>query len=297
MIKFKQSSKLTILNSLVFLVILLLPHKVFSKNPWSDSLGARGLALGGAVIAYGTGSDALSGNPATMGLRKNYIFENYYQYNPLSNGHLMQSALVDSYKNPRLAMGVYGTWEQSEPELYYQGANITRAEKYKKSGLALSILLSKNLSIGFNGYYFEWERDHSSGKKGFSGDFGILAKIGDFFTAGFVVYDLISKHDDDYPYSFGGGIALILLNKKLLLEADIVFEGEEPWVKGGIEFFFGKSISFRFGGGERRFTESRYFSGGIGYITKKSQVDIGIKKELTGGNGTIIGIGLRFYMR
>ncbi len=265
-------------------------------DPWSEPMGARGLALGGAVIATGTGSDAMTANPASMSLIRSYIWESYYRYNSTDKGHIAQTALVDSYKNQRFAAGAYYGISMAEPTAFYNGANLTRDEKYMKGGLALSLLLTERIAIGVNGYYYDYNPEDLPGRSGFSMDVGMVARIGQIITVGAVAYDLISDHDDAHPWSFGAGAAVFLL-KKITIEADVVMEGKKPWYKGGGELILGESIILRGGYGKRESQDIQYFGAGLGYITKKSSVEFSIMQNVDGSKNTFVGIDLRFFLR
>ncbi|MBU1238699.1 hypothetical protein KKF84_02895 [Myxococcota bacterium] len=283
---------------LLFLIFFMLvtPMSAMAFDPWSEPMGARGLALGGAVIATGTGSDAMTTNPASMSLIKSYIWESYYRYNSVDKGHVAQTALVDSFKNPRFAAGAYYAISMAEPTAFYNGSNLTRDETYMKGGLALSILVWDNIAIGVNGYYYDYSPEDLPGKSGFSMDVGMVARIGKLFTVGAVAYDLITDHDDAYPWSFGAGAAIFLM-KMFTLEADIVMEGSKPWYKGGGEILLGEGLILRGGYGRRESKGIQYFGAGVGYITKKSSIEFSIMQNVEGSKNTFVGVDLRFFLR
>ncbi|MBU1242713.1 hypothetical protein KKD52_04245 [Myxococcota bacterium] len=280
-------------------LLFLAPTPATAYEPWLEPMGARGLGLGGAVIASGTGSDALIANPAAMSLVRSYIWENYYHYNNKTSGHNGLTALVDSFKNERLAAGLFTSMGSAEPEDVATGTKLD--EKLWRAGLALSLAFSEWLAIGVNGHYYNYELNGlptgDVKEKFFTLDVGAIAKIGDMFSVGAVAYDLLSDHSDDRPYVFGAGVAARLFKNQLLLEVDGLIEGKKPWIRGGAEFFFAQGIVIRGGGSRREFLDQTFVSGGLGYITKGSSVEFSIQHQLDGDRATIVGLDLRFFIR
>ncbi len=267
-------------------------------EPWSEPMGARGLGLGGAVIASGTGSDALIANPASMSLVRAYIWENYYRYHTGISGHAGFTSLVDSVTNERVAAGLFTSLGAAEPEAE-DGTKLE--ESFWRTGLALSLAFTEWLAVGLNGHYFKYELknlpDGTQKDKTFTLDAGAIVKISDMFSVGLVAYDLLSEHSDARPYVYGGGVAVRLLKNQLLLEADGLMEGQKPWIRAGAEFFFSQGIVIRAGGGRREFTDQTFVSGGMGYITPKSSVEISVQQEIGGDRAAIVGLDLRFFIR
>lgn len=284
---------------LAVLAALAWPAAAGAYEPWLEPMGARGLGLGGAVIASGTGSDALIANPAAMSLVRSYIWENYYSYNNKTSGHNVMTALVDSFKNDRLAAGLFTSMASAEPE--DEASGVQMKEKSWRAGLALSLTFTDWLAVGVNGHYYNYSlEDLPAGdvkEKFFTLDFGAIAKIGEMFSIGAVAYDLLSDHSEERPYVFGAGVAARLFKNQLLLEIDGLTEGKKPWIRGGAEFFFAQGIVIRGGGSRREFLDQTFVSGGLGYITKGSSVEFSLQQQVDGPRATIVGIDLRFFIR
>ncbi|MGM0597251.1 MAG: hypothetical protein ACQES9_09450 [Myxococcota bacterium] len=291
----KNNNQLAAFVFMLFFTFIISEVKAY--EPWEHPGGARGLALGGGVIASGTGSDALVANPAAMSLIRSYIWENYYSFSSFDKGHTGTTSLVDSYLNPKIAAGSYFTTTFASPEIYVDGTSKKLDEKFMKGGLAVSMLLGKMFALGFNGYYYKFDREGSEERSFISLDIGMIVKIGEYLSIGAVAYDLISDHNDDHPWSYGGGVALSLFKKQFLMEFDVVMEGKEPWYKGGAELFFSKGLALRAGGGYRQCYDRAYLAFGIGYVTKKSSVELSMSQGLQGGKNTIVGIDLRFFLK
>ncbi len=281
------------------LTLLLPSAPALAYEPWMEPMGARGLGLGGAVIASGTGSDALIANPAAMSLVRSYIWENYYRYNNKTAGHAGLTALVDSFKNEQLAAGLFTSVASAEPE--DEASGTTLKEKSWRAGLALSLTFTDWLAIGVNGHYYNYELQDLPGgdvkEKFFTLDVGAIARIGEMISLGAVAYDLLSDHSAERPYVFGAGAALRLFKNQLFLEVDGLLEGKKPWIRGGAEFFFAQGIVIRGGGSRREFVEQTFVSGGLGYITKGSSVEFSVQHQLDGERATIVGLDLRFFIR
>jgi hypothetical protein len=291
--------KIRIWAFLSWVLLLAVPAPAGAYEPWLEPMGARGLGMGGAVIASGTGSDALIANPAAMSLVRSYIWENYYTYNNKTAGHHGLTALVDSFKNERLAAGLFTSVGAAEPVDEASGTKLE--EKLWRAGLALSLAFTDWFALGVNGHYNNYVlKDLPTGdvkEKFFTLDVGAIAKIGEMFSLGAVAYDLLSEHSDQRPYVFGAGVAARLFKNQLLLEVDGLLEGKKPWIRGGAEFFFGQGIVVRGGGGRREFVEATTVSGGLGYITKGSSIEFSVQHQLDGARATIVGLDLRFFIR
>ncbi|MBN2724051.1 MAG: hypothetical protein JXR95_08290 [Deltaproteobacteria bacterium] len=280
----------------VFFTLNLYSTVSHGQKLWSNSLGARGLATGDGLIATPTGSDAIASNPAGMSLIKSYIWENYYMYNSSTNTHTAQTAFVDSFLNPRLAAGAYYIHQYGEREFYSQGTEVTRKENLMKGGLAISVKFTDFLVIGVNGYYYDWEYGDAA-EDGISMDTGMVIAVGQNFFVGVTGYDLIGDHNDNNPWTMGTGAALKLLQGRLIFEIDLVAEEKELWYRGGGEFFFSQGIAIRGGGGYRERTEEKYFTLGLGYITKKSSIEMGVRKDIAGSDAVYFGIDIRLFIR
>jgi hypothetical protein len=281
------------------LASFLLPAPASAYEPWLEPMGARGLGLGGAVIASATGADALIANPAAMSLVRSYIWENYYRYDNSTMGSAGFTALVDSFKNERLAAGLFTSMATAEPS--HEASGTVLDEKFWRLGLALSLTFTDWLAIGVNGHYFNYKLeglpDGDVKEKAFTLDVGAIGRIGDMFSVGLVAYDLLTDHSDERPYVFGAGVAARLLKNQLLLEVDGLLEGGKPWIRGGAEFFFAQGIVVRGGGGRRQFLEQTFVTGGMGYITKSTSVELSVQHQLDGERATIVGLDLRFFIR
>ncbi len=279
--------------------LCLWPARAGAYEPWLEPMGARGLGLGGAVIASGTGSDALIANPAAMSLVRSYIWENYYRYQTKPSGHAGLTALVDSYKNERLAAGLFTSYVHSEPEDELTGE--TSKEKIMRTGLALSLKFTDYLAVGVHGHWFNYQHtklpEGDIKEKKFTLDVGVIVKISDMFQVGAVAYDLLTDHSEERPYTFGAGLATRFFNNRFLMEANVLMEGKKPWYRGGAEYLFQQGIVIRGGGGIREFTDQKFVSGGMGYITQKSSVEFSVQQEIQGLRSTIVGLDLRFFIR
>jgi hypothetical protein len=53
----------------------------------------------------------------------------------------------------------------------------------------------------------------------------------------------------------------------------------------------------RGGGGRRQFVEQTFVTGGMGYITKTTSVELSFQHQIDGERATIVGLDLRFFIR
>ncbi len=126
--------QLVLTVSLAFILLAtLMPEQAYAKRPIIfDS--PRGIAMGGAVAAGGTGWAALVHNPAAQGYSRIYEGNLAYNYGDGAEQAMTVSLTDDALLNPRMAFGMSYTRVMADVEGYDDSLTST----FFRSGLAMA---------------------------------------------------------------------------------------------------------------------------------------------------------------
>jgi hypothetical protein len=120
----------------------------------------------------------------------------------------------------------------------------------------------------------------------------------------FVGYNLIGDDEDQFPRGLGTGLA-IYPSPKLMLSVDGRWnlENDTGRYGGGAELFLAPSQAqhgypIRVGYVYDELGSKHYVTGGLGYVTPKVALDVGVRKQVSDGDSSelMLQFGLRLFM-
>ncbi|MCB9557421.1 MAG: hypothetical protein H6707_15040 [Deltaproteobacteria bacterium] len=271
-------------------------------------LGARAVALGGALRASAAGTAGPILNPAAMSLTRTYVMGAIYQYRGADGAHQLHFSIVDSLTS-RIAAGIFYGYSRARPQqtLSVQPAlPFTETFATHEAGLSLSAPLGEMLMIGVTGKYL---RHRSSLPEGVqleatsintgTVDVGGVFRLAKFRLA-VVGKNLVAIDDPAFARTLGLGLAVDL--GKLLLGFDSALDfSSADRVKasyhGGAEIFLARAYAIRLGVEHDTLYERSHISFGGALIGPKIGLECGIRQTVAGGVETQVATALKLYMR
>ena len=270
------------------------------QNALTDYFGPREISIGEAMRASASGNGATTLNPAGLSLSRQLEFQGAYGYRPEDNASIVAVSACDS--TVVVPGCFYYTFFDASPKV---GGN-SMSRRVHQFGITASRAISKNILLGVNSKYFDYnseltgERDAS----GFAMDAGLIFRIGEHVNLAAVGYNLIAKDTPQYPMAVAGGVAFRPFGS-LQVAFDALWDLETAGEKGGrygggAEYFFGarnrlSGFPIRAGAVHDSNLDSTFVTAGLGYVTTRFGLDVGMKREVAGGDETIIQAGLRLF--
>lgn len=261
-----------------------------------DLLGPREIAVGEAMRAGATGATAITLNPSGLPLNRELVFEGGYGYRASDSASLIGISACDSTN--ALPGCFFYDYAGSNPEL--GGETMSRTTHIV--GSSLSKQIGSRVILGQTTKYFRFDSNVMTEKKasGFSFDLGATIRIADEINLGISGQNLWGTEDSDqFPRAIGGGVlARPIPILALSFDSRWKTDGGGARYGGGAELFIrGGQMGYpiRVGALRDNDLESTYVSGGIGVAHMKWGIDIGARREVKGGDETIVLASLRYY--
>lgn len=260
--------------------------QVESSPNLSDLQAARNVAMGGAYEALGYGAETISGNPAALTLYKRYQIEASGAWDIPQGYGFGTVAVADSTND--LAMGLsYHFATFGGPERRF--AHLTT--------LALAYSFGNLIHIGIA------TRHHvlvgASNTNSVSMNAGLLVRPVEWLNIGFSGHNLISVYNRDVSRYFVASIAGQFLGQ-LSPAVDVRFDFNQPVVRfavhAGIEWLISQTFPVRLGYQYDGIANHHYISGGIGWFSEGSGVDLSYRHEVEGQLGKMIALTLKLQL-
>jgi hypothetical protein len=261
-----------------------------------DLLGPREIAVGEAMRGGATGGSSVGLNPAGLPLNRELVFEGGYGYRGSDSASLIGVSACDS-TNVVPGCFFYDR-ASSSPDL--DGQSLTRTTNI--FGLSLSRVLVPRVLVGVAGKYYRFSSDVMDEKSanGFQFDAGATVRLTDIINIGFSGQNLVGTQDStQFPRAIGGGILARPVDIfSLSFDSRWKTNGDGARYGGGGELFLragNYGIPLRIGGLADTGLDAKYFTGGIGISNLRWGIDVGARKEVSGGDETLILASMRFY--
>jgi len=269
----------------------------------NDLLGPREIAVGEAMRGSATGASAIGLNPAGLPLNRELVFEGGYGWRGTDDASLISVSACDS---TNAAPGCFFyDYIGTNPEL----VGMTGTRTTHVGGMALSRLLLPRVMVGATVKYFNFKSDMAGemAQSGFVADFGATLRLTQMINLGLSGQNLYASEDKHpmFPRAVGGGFhARPMPNLALGFDARWLLDAEQV------------SDSMRYGGGAELFLSGQrgqtgypiragalrdnglgctYVSGGLGMATLKWSVDLAARRQVKGGDETMVIASLRFW--
>lgn len=261
-----------------------------------DQLGPREIAVGEAMRASATGATAIGLNPGGLPLNRELVFEGGYGYRVSDSASLIGVSACDS-TNAMPGCFFY-SYAGSNPEL--GGMEMSRTTHI--GGMSLSRLLVPRVLVGATAKYFRFSSDvMNEGKsKGFSFDVGATVRVTELINVGISGQNLFGTEDSSqFPRAIGGGVlARPIPSLAISFDSRWKTNGDGARYGGGAELFLrGGQMGYpiRVGALHDNGLGSTYITGGIGIANIKFGIDIAARREVKGGDETLILASMRFF--
>ena len=263
-----------------------------------DMLGPREIAVGEAMRGGSTGASAIGLNPAGLPLNRELVFEGGYGYRASDSASLVGVSACDS-TNAMPGCFFY-EYIGASPEL----EGMAGKRRTHVGGVALSRMFVPRVLVGVTTKYYDFEST-MTGEKNASGvtfDIGATVRVTQLINVGIVGQNLYASDENpQFPRSVGGGVmARPIESLTLTFDMRWKLDGEDNGARygGGIEWFLKTSNNgypLRVGAVRDNNSKANYVSGGLGFASMKWGVDIGARRQVQGGDETlVIGI-MRFW--
>jgi hypothetical protein len=263
-----------------------------------DMLGPREIAVGEAMRGGATGASAIGLNPAGLPLNRELVFEGGYGYRVSDSASLIGVSACDS---TNMAPGCFFyEYAGASPEL----DGMTGTRRTHVGGMTLSRQFVPRVMVGATTKYYDFESTMTGEKdaSGFVFDLGATVRMTQMINLGISAQNLwASEETPQFPRALGGGIhARPLQSLALSFDMRWKLDGENTSARygGGFEWFLkGKQNGYpiRLGALHDNGLGATYLSGGLGFSGMKWGIDVGARRQVKGGDETIVLASMRFF--
>lgn len=279
-----------------------------------DLQGTRSIAMGGGLRASATGESAVLLNPAGMSLIKTYVISALYQFRVSDKASLLNVSVVDSVTN-QVSAGLFYSFRRANPSRVLglgNGMTFDLAETHQshEAGLALAYPLFNILHLGASvRYVYESVEQPENtpefakleGNNGVTVDVGAILRPFGALNIAVIGYNLVPLEGDAFPIQLGLGLSYTF-GSRFLVEFDSVLDfergdGVAASFHGGAEVFVADLVALRGGGMYDMVREAAYVTGGLGLITKKVGIDVGLRQMVEGGPETLLAFSVRLFLQ
>jgi len=267
----------------------------------ADQLGPREIAVGEALRGGATGAAGVDLNPSGVGLNRELVFEGGYGYRAADSASLVGVSACDS-TNAMPGCFFYGYAGASPTQ---DGMTLHRTTHV--AGLALSRALVPRILIGATAkyYHFNSSMPGESDTSGTTFDLGATVRLTDLFNLGLSAQNLwATSSTPQFPRALGGGLyANLASTLALSFDARWKLDGDDRSARygGGGELFLHTNggqngIPLRAGVvHDDAGAGATYVSAGLGFAAISWGIDVAGRRQVDGGDETLILASMRFY--
>lgn len=281
-------------------LIAVLPGEARAGDSLNDLLGPREIAVGEAVRGGATGSAGADLNPGGIPLNRELVFEGGYGYRASDTASLIGVSACDS-TNAMPGCFFYN-YAGANPEL----GDMTMHRTTHVGGLALSRMIVPRISIGATAKYYHFRSDMTgdTNASGTAVDLGATVRVTEILNLGASAQNLWATTESaQFPRAVGGGIyARPVPSLALSFDARWRIDGPDRSARygGGAELFLrgdGGQTGYpiRLGALRDNGLGATYLSAGLGFASVHWGIDIGGRREVKGGDETMIVASMRFF--
>jgi len=266
----------------------------------NDLLGPREIAVGEAMRGGATGASGIDLNPGGLSLNRELVFEGGYGYRAADSASLVGVSACDS-TNAMPGCFFYN-YAGSNPEL----GDMTLHRTTHVGGLALSRMLVPRILIGANAKYYHFTSDMAgdTNASGTAFDLGATVRVTQLINLGVSAQNLwATTASPQFPRAVGGGVyAHPVAALALSFDTRWKLDGSDHSARygGGAELFLhgdgGQSgYPIRVGALHDNGLGATYLSAGLGFATVTWGIDVAGRREVKGGDETMIIASMRFF--
>jgi hypothetical protein len=264
-----------------------------------DTVGPREIALGEALRGGATGATSVGLNPAGLSLNRELVFEGGYGYRATDSASLVGVSACDSTN--AVPGCFFYNYAGSNPEL----DAMTGHRSTHVGGLSLSRAIVPRILVGTTARYYRFKSDMAGESKasGFTYDLGATIRLNQMLNLGVSAQNLWSTEESpQFPRAIGGGVyAHIVSALAITFDARWKLEGDSTARYGG-----GAELFLRGGGGQTGYPirigalhdnglDATYLSAGLGFTSMRFGIDVGGRRQISGGDETMIVASMRIF--
>ncbi len=273
-------------------------------NSLFDGLGPRELGVGEAMRAEATGGSAITLNPAGLALNQALVFETGYGHRPDDGADTIAISACDS--TVPIPGCFYYRWLSADPEI--GGESFSR--RAHEAGYVAARQLSRQIILGVTYKYFDYNSELTTAGEGdasgHSTDVGVTLVLAPSIKVASVLYNAAKTTDSaQYPRAAATGL-VVRPSKQIMLSADALWnlelEDDQSTGRygGGAEYFVVASdgqagYPLRLGVVRDQTVEGTWVTGGLGFRTLKVGLDVGMRKQVTGGDELLVLGSIRLF--
>jgi hypothetical protein len=268
-------------------------------------------AMGGALRAFSSSTDALFINPANMATSRVYHVGALAQIWPEASRQSYGLGIVDSIVSAsRLAGGLGGTWTRQDPS----GVDRTSYDLR----FALAFPFSEHFFLGASGRYLSMKQDGfpsglfnlrpSTAAGGLNNkaivqsitfDAGMTLKPIPELSLSIVGTNLTDPGHGFLPLTFGGGVAYgtrdFTIEGDALADFTTYGDTKARAMLGG-EYLAADHFPLRAGYRYDQGVQSHALTGGFGYVDTAYELDLALQRVVVGDRATAIIIGFKYHV-
>ncbi len=289
--------------ALVALVTMSVPTCVGSARADApgDYLGPREIALGDSLRAESRGALAINLNPAGLALSREMVFDGSYGYRTGDGASAVTLSACDS--TVPVPGCFYYRYFASFPSI--DGSEAKR--EVHDGGATFARAITPRVAVGIDLSYYDYSTDvmDEEDESGFLVDLGTTVRPNSTIAVALVGYHLLGARSAQYPRSLAAGVSVRPIST-LALSIDALWkldreDGESTGrYGGGAEYFLrtkDKQLGFplRVGAVHDVGSDGTYVGGGLGLASKSVDIDVGLRRQVRGGDDLVVQLGLRIY--
>jgi opacity protein-like surface antigen len=251
-----------------------------------DLMHARNLAMGGAYESLGYGAESIGGNPAALSIYKRYSIEASGLWDPARAYGMGSLALADSTNG--LAAGAS-----------YHFVTFGEAERRwaHLATLALALPIGDVVHLGVAGRY--QSISGATQANSITMNAGVVVHPVSFLSLGLSGHNLIDVRNADITRYFVASISALIAGQftpVFDLRADFNQTKARFAYEAGLEWVAAMSFPLRLGYQYDGIAGHQYLSGGLGYFSDGSGVDVSYRHELGGAGGRMLALTLKMQL-
>ena len=265
-----------------------------------DTLGPREIAVGEAVRGGATGVAAADLNPSGLSLNRELVFEGGYGYRGADSASLIGVSACDSTN--AVPGCFFYDYAGSNPDL--GGMSLHRTTHL--GGLALSRMIMPRVLIGATAKYYHFASDMpgEAAASGYAFDLGATLRLTEQISLGAAGQNLwASTATPQFPRTLGGGVyAHVASVLAVSFDTRWKLDGNDHSARfgGGGELFLrnagGQSgFPIRAGALHDNAGDATFLSAGLGFTSLNWGIDVAGRREVKGGDETLILASMRFF--
>jgi hypothetical protein len=293
--------KPTIPSLTLALALALVTDARADANSLTDNLGPRETSVGESMRADSRGGLSVTLNPAGLGLSREVVFEGGYGYRKGDGASAISVSACDS--TVPVPGCFYYHYFSAEPTV----GNMSMNRRAHEGGLVMARQLSPRVLLGSTTKYYDYDTDlmGEDSNSGFSWDVGAIVQATQMVNIALVGYNVVGTNSEQYPRAVAAGASArpfqsfsLSFDAAWNLDVD---EGESTGrYGGGAEYFItsgNQQTGYPLRGGAvyDAQLESTFLTGGLGVMTQKLGFDVGVRKQIEGGDELMITASLRFF--